>query len=106
MKIGDALKGNVRSMLVRNLVTTIIGFSFGAHEADSSSTSAASSAWKEIEHKLHGLFGAEDEKQKESHRSKHLVKIVAVIAALVLLSYLVGRRQGRGRETILEVHKA
>ena len=106
MKIGETFKGDLRSMLVKNLATSFVGVLFGAHETDSSSTSAASSAWKEIENKLHGLFGSEDEKKKELHQGKHLMKIVAVIIALVLISYLVGRRQGRGRATVLEVHKA
>lgn len=106
MKLKDSLKSDLGSVLVKTLTTAVLGGLFGAHEADDSSTSAASSAWKEIEHKLHGLFGSEDEKGKQEHQSQHLMKILAIVAALVVVSYLLGRRQGRGRTTILEVHKA
>jgi len=106
MKIGESLKKDLGSILVKTLATSVLGGVFGAHEADSSSTSAASSAWKEIENKLHGLFSSEGEKKKEDRHDKHLMKILAFILALMVISYLLGRRQGRSRPTVLEVHRA
>ena len=106
MKIRAVLKGDLGSMLVKNLTATALGGLFGTHEADSSPTSAASSAWKEIESKLHGLFGTEDVKKHEDREGKHFMKVLAIIAVLVVIAYLLGRRQGRGRATVLEVHKA
>ncbi len=106
MKIGETFNGHLRPMLVKALATSAVGVLMGVFEADSSSTSAASSAWKEIESKLHGIFGSEEEKKKESNQGKHIMRLLAVIVALLLISYLLGRRQGRGRATVLEVHKA
>lgn len=106
MKIGESLKNDLGSILVKTLASSVLGGLFGAHEADSSSTSAASSAWKEIENKLHGLFSSEGEKKKEDRQGKHLMKILAFVTALVVISYLLGRQQGRSRSTVLEVHRA
>ncbi|HUY05933.1 MAG TPA: hypothetical protein VMU99_01575 [Acidimicrobiales bacterium] len=106
MNFKNTSKGELGSILVKTFATTVLGGLFGAHEAESSSTSAASSAWKEIESKLHGLFGAEEKKKEDRFEGKHFVKIVAVVAALLVISYLLGRRQGGSRATVLEVHKA
>ena len=93
-------------MLAKSLATPGLAGVFGTHESGKPSATTTSSAWREIEHKLHGLFGSEVETRKRERQGKRQMSILAVVAALVVFSYLLGRRQGRGRSTVLEVHKA
>lgn len=59
---------------------------------------------KDLEEKFAELQGRVDE-QVQSARSAAVAVGIAVVVVLVLGSYLLGRRRGRKRRTVLEVRR-
>lgn len=107
MNMKDTLKKDLGTLFAKTVAASVLGNAFGAHQSENSPTSAASSAWKEIEQKLHGLFGSADAKaEKARERRRHVGALLLVVLALLVIAYLLGRRQATGRATVLEVHQA
>lgn len=106
MTMKEFVTKGFKSSLVKAVGAGVVNSLLGSHEAEDSSTSATSSAWAEIEHKLRDLFGSEQERRAGQVRRQRLVIGALFVLAVLFLVYLFGRRQGRGRETILEVRKA
>lgn len=107
MTIREFVAKGVGATVAKAVGASVLNSFIASRESEDSSTSSASSAWAEIEQKLHGLFGSSDKsKGAAERRSSQFATTLFIVLGLVLIAYLFGRRQGRGRATVLEVHKA
>lgn len=106
------IPGSVRALLGRaawavaaGAFTGLMGTDRQASEgAGADGAAAAASAWKEIEHKLQGLFGHETERPKRL--TFQFALGVALVAFAIVVAYWFGRRRGRTRAEVLEIHRA
>ena len=100
----DAIKKELGSLITKRIMSAL-----GAKSRPHASEEAFqnTSAWKEIEHKLQDLFSNDEFAGRPlSSRGQVVVAAAGTGFLLLMLVYLLGRRGGKRRSTILEVHKA
>lgn len=106
MSLKDSITKEIGPALSKAVMAALFNSLTRPHSSEGASSSADySSAWKEIEHKLQGLFTTEQEKPA-GRNSYGMAVLTAGAVGLVALVYLYGRQRGRRQSSILEVHKA
>lgn len=101
----DAIKKELGSLITKRIMAALGAKQSGKSSEDPLSSLQNTTAWKEIEHKLQDLF-SHDELDGRSGRDQTMMYGAGALVLLLLVAYLLGRRQGKRRSTILEVHKA
>ena len=105
MTIKKVLAKEIGSLLSKAAAAGVVGSLFGSHHAEDPASSSTSSAWKEIEQKLQGLFSHHDEADRKARADKKRRAGISVAVAVVVV-FLLGRRSGRQTTSILEVHRS
>ena len=108
MTIKNMLAKELGSLLSKAASTGVVGSLFGSHRPDEPSSSATSAAWREIEHKLQGLFSHMDDPGRRASEMRRRRIGMAILGAFLVLAiaFLIGRRSGRHGTSVLEVRRA